>query len=92
MKPTNFEHSNKTLQPPSAIIYPTDTVNGVSPLRIWTDETQCVSCWRMSIRERLSALFFGRVWVVVLSGKTQPPICVAAVKEYLKVGNGSQLQ
>ena len=82
MKPTVFEHSNKTLQP-SGKTY-SDNVCSVEPLSIWTDGEQCVSCWRMTWRERLSALIFGRVWIAALSGQTQPPIYAEAARSYFR--------
>lgn len=82
MKPVGFKHANKNLQP-SGKKY-SENVNEVLPLPIWTDGEQCVSCWQMSWRERIAALFFGRVWLAVLTGQTQPPAYVVASKEYLK--------
>ena len=54
----------------------TDEECGTLPVFCY-DET-CVSCWRLSWKERLSALFFGTVWVWVWSGQTQPPIALRA--------------
>jgi hypothetical protein len=51
---------------------------------VWSDGEQCVSCWQMTIRERLTALLFGRVWLMVLSGWTQPPVYVEASRSYLQ--------
>lgn len=88
MKPTSFAEANKTLQP-SGKTY-SENVAGVEPLKIWSDGEQCVSCWRMTWRERLSALIFGRVWVAVLSGETQPPIYAEATQSYFReedIGN-----
>ena len=48
------------------------------------DGKQCLSCWRMSLRERLSALLFGRVWIWVWSGNTQPPIYLEAARTIFK--------
>ena len=81
MNPVIFEGSNKTLQPTGEVTY-SDSVVGISPLPIWTDGEQCVSCWSMSWRERLSAVVFGRVWVAALTGQIQPPMCVLAEKNY----------
>jgi len=81
MKPIPFYHSSKILQP-SDHEY-SENVTGVSPLSVWTDGEQCVSCWAMSFRERLSALLFGRVWLALLSGETQPPACILVSKSYL---------
>ena len=82
MKPINFKHSNKTLQPSGAVY--SENVAGVEPLHIFTDGEQCVSCWRMTWRERFSALIFGRVWVAALTGHTQPPIFAECAKSYLR--------
>ena len=59
----------------------------IPPLPIYSDGEQCVSCWQMTWRERLSALFFGRVWLSVLNGHTQPPVWIWATKEALKKGD-----
>lgn len=38
-----------------------------------------LSCWRMSLRERIAALVFGKVWVwVYTNSSTQPPIALIA--------------
>lgn len=78
MEPVTFEHSNKTLVPGEY----SDDIVGALP--IWTDGEQCVSCWKMSLGDRLRALLFGRVWLAVLSGKAQPPVSVVVAREYLK--------
>jgi hypothetical protein len=49
-------------------------------LPIWTDGVQCISCWKMSFRERLAALFFGKVWLTVVFGETQPPVALWSKK------------
>jgi len=82
MKPIQFKHSNKVGQP-SGKKY-SGNVTGVDPLPIWTDGEQCVSCWKMSWKERLFALLFGRVWLAVLSGNTQPAVSVVVSKDYLE--------
>ena len=82
MKPISFDCSSKVLQP-SGRKY-SENITEVSALPVWTDGEQCVSCWAMSLRERLSALFFGRVWLALLSGETQPPACVLVSKNYLR--------
>ena len=82
MKPIPFKYSNRTLQPSNAQY--SDNVAGVDPLPVWTDGEQCVSCWKMSFVERLSALLFGRVWLALLSGQTQPPALIQVSREYLQ--------
>lgn len=86
MEPIDFKHSNKELQAPDEEATRQqygDAVTDIVALPVWTDGIQCVSCWKMSWRERLSALLFGRCWVMVLSGSTQPPVWVDAEKEFL---------
>lgn len=83
MRPVHFEHANKILQPSDRRY--SDKVASISPLPVWTDDERCVSCWKMSLRERLSALLFGRVWLAILSGETQPPACLLAARSYLEI-------
>ena len=41
--------------------------------------------------ERIKALLFGRVWLSVLSGRTQPPVWLSCCKTiFLKEGNNSE--
>lgn len=82
MEPVRFRHFNKLLQPSKAKY--SENITGVDPLPIWTNGEQCISCWRMSFRERLSALLFGHIWLAVLSGETQPPVCMQAARDYLE--------
>ena len=79
MKPINFKEANKTLMKPEGMI---DEECGSLP--VLTDGCECLSCWKMSWKERLSALLFGRVWVSVMSGGTQPPIWAGCQKTVLK--------
>ena len=74
MEPTTFPESNCTLYHPESM-----TAEECGPLEVWKDKDRCVSCWRLSLRERLSALLFGRVWLHVNSwGGTQPPVWLMA--------------
>ena len=75
MTPTHFSGSNRVLGPPAEH----DAVRvQIAPLPVWTDGEVCVSSWRLSLRERIAALVFGRVWLWVASGKTQPPVALSA--------------
>ena len=75
MKPTVFEESNVRLLKPESM---TDEECG--SLDVYTDGEKCISCWEMSFKERLSALIFGKVWLIVISGKTQPPVWLGCRK------------
>lgn len=73
MIPTAFPEQNKTLTKPQGM---TDEECGSLP--VYNDGEQSVSCWRMSWRERLSALWHGKVWLQVYAGQTQPPVSLTA--------------
>ena len=75
MKPISFQEYNAVLQKP-----PNMTDEECGSLTVYRDGKQCISCWKMSVKERLSALIFGKVWCWVLSGNTQPPITLAVTK------------
>lgn len=69
MKPIKFKQANKNLLKPDNM-----TDKECSSLWVYTDGKHCVSCWKMSLRQRIAALIFGKVWLCVLSGSTQPPV------------------
>jgi len=71
-EPSNFPESNMILEA-SEIEY-RGHIGPITPLPTWSDGEQSVSSWKLSFRERLSALIFGRVWLSVLSGRSQPPV------------------
>ena len=56
MNPINFKEATKVLRKPKNM---TDEECG--PLPVYTDGINCVSCWKMSFKERLAALLFGKV-------------------------------
>ena len=72
MKPINFPQSTKVLQRPSTM-----AESECQSLPVWNDGKQCVSCWKPTFKERLNILFSGKVWLGVLSGKSQPPVFVS---------------
>lgn len=77
MKPIDFEQVNKILQKPASM-----TDAECSSLRVFTDGQQCISCWQLSWKERLSAVLFGKVWLsVVSSSGTQPPVAITCEKK-----------
>ncbi len=80
MEPMKFEQANKELLKPQSM---TDEECGSLP--IFCDGEQGISLWKMTGKERFSALFFGRVWLSVYSGQTQPPVWLMAAQQILKV-------
>ncbi len=69
MKPIKFKEANKNLLKPKGM-----TEKECGSLWVFSDGKQCISCWKMTWKQRLSALFFGKVWLSVSSGQTQPPV------------------
>lgn len=72
MKPINFNESNT--------VYVAD---GCGDLPVYKDESQIASCWKLSFKERIKALLYGRVWLCVL-GKNQPPVWLECSKTVFK--------
>lgn len=85
LKPIDFKLANRKLY-----ISSDEGCCSKIPLPVWTDGTQCVSCWKCSFLDRLRILFTGRVWANVRSGQTQPPMWIAA--EYPFIDNLEKYQ
>ena len=83
MEPIEFKEQTKVLSKPENM-----TDDECSSLAIWNDGQACISCWKPSIRERLSILFFGKVWLWVYSGATQPPVAIDGAKTVFMVKEG----
>ena len=75
MKPIKFKEANKNLLKPSSM-----TDEECSSLWVHTDGKECISCWKLTFVDRIKAAVFGRVWISVLSGQTQPPIWLSCSK------------
>ena len=75
MKPIRFEQANKNLLRPANM-----TDEECSSLWVYTDGKQCVSCWRMTWKQRIKALLYGKIWLAVMSGQTQPPVWIDCEK------------
>lgn len=54
----------------------------VGDLPAYTDGNLTISCWRMGFRERLRALFTGRIWLH-LHGR-QPPVYLSGDLPFLR--------
>lgn len=73
MEAISFDEANSTLLGNELTL--------VEDLSVYKDGTQIISKWRMSWRERLSALLFGNVFVSVLASRTAPPMMVWAERQ-----------
>ena len=70
MRPLNFKEATIELKKPSSM---SDEECG--SLFIYnTEKGECISLWTVSFWNRLKFLFHGKLWIGILSGKTQPPI------------------
>lgn len=76
MKPITFEEQNKVLNKPESM-----TDEECSPLPVFNDGEQSVSCWKCeSLRERIKFLFTGIMWLGVFAGRSQPPVYITVDK------------
>lgn len=75
MKPVKFNEANSNLHKPQTM-----SDDECQSLPVFTDGEQIISCWKMSFKERLSALIHGKVWLSVLSGQSHPPVCLGCTK------------
>ena len=75
MTPIKFKEANVNLEKPQDM-----TDEECKSLAVYTDGRECISCWKMSFKERLSALIHGKVWLSVLSEQTQPPVWIDCTK------------
>lgn len=79
MKPIEFKDQTIVLQP-----NPNQTeIDGqqVGTLPIFTDGEQCISCWGLTLAERFKALWYGKIWLGIHAGRTQPPVWLSAENE-----------
>ncbi len=75
MQPIKFKEANRQLMKPDNM-----TEEECKALWVHTDGVECLSCWKMSFKQRLLALLYGKVWLCVLSGSTQPPVWLDCCK------------
>ena len=61
-EPINFSWSNGIIEPP-----PNLGKYDIVPLHVYIGDSRVISCWKMSLAERLKALLFGKVWLDVLA-------------------------
>jgi len=78
MKPIDFKEQNFTFLKPTNM-----TDEECASLPCYRGEGQIISCWKMSFKERVKALFTGVVWFGLL-GNTHPPIWLAIDRPFIK--------
>lgn len=74
MKPIKFDEQNLVLTAPP-------DNEDVLDLPVWTDGSQVVSKWQMTWLDRIKALFYGHIWISLLTNShTQPPLALSVDK------------
>ncbi len=76
MKPVKFNEATVNLAKPSSM---TDEECGSLYVH-QSKKGECISLWGTTFWERLKFLFHGKLWIGILSGKTQPPIWLDMTK------------
>lgn len=69
LNPVKFPEANKNLLKPDDM-----TDEECTSLWVYSNGKQCISCWKLTWKQRLLVLLYGRIWLSVLSGQTQPPV------------------
>jgi hypothetical protein len=72
MKPIPFNEATNVLQKPDNM-----TDEECTSLPVFRDGKVCISLWKASLFERIKFMITGKIWIWVLSGKTQPPIILS---------------
>lgn len=70
MKPKQFKEATIELKKPPSM---TDAECG-SLFIHQSERGECISLWTAPFLQRVKFLFHGKLWLGVLSGKTQPPV------------------
>ena len=65
--PVSFKEATNNLVPSAPCNLP-------KGLNVYADGETCVTRWKLSFFQRLSILFFGRIWLGVKSGYSMPPV------------------
>ena len=73
MNPTNFPESNCVLHPPDGM-----TPDECDDLAVFRDGRNVISCWKLTLADRIKLLVSGRLWLGVVGGRTQPPVWLSA--------------
>ena len=76
MKPLDFEGADTILGAPPG--WDKEKHGPCEGLPIMRRDGVCISCWKLTWREKLKVIFGGYVFCHVASGETQPPIALVA--------------
>jgi len=80
MKPLYFIQATIELQKPANM-----TDEQCSSLYVHQSaDDECISLWTIPFWQRLKFLFHGRLWLGIVSGKSQPPVWIDMRKKMFK--------
>lgn len=77
MTPVRFPQANSVLTAPKGM------EKECGELHTFRDGVNCISCWQPTEEERAAIAAGQPVWLIVVSGHTQPPVAVTAVSPFL---------
>ena len=83
MRPIDFAEANRTLLKPEGM-----TEEECGSLPVFVQDGIVTSCWKATFKERLMILLFGKVWLWVYSGNTQPPVALDGKRTVFVKNNG----
>ena len=83
LTPVDFAEANCDLQP----LLRAKNCEG---MRVFSDGEACISCWKMSFRQRLHALIYGRIWLSVKSGPSMPGTWLSCEKSCFAKGKSAR--
>jgi len=75
MKPIEFKEQNFTLTKPDDM-----TDEECTPLPVHRTGSRIISCWKMSLIDRIRAVLHGRIWIDIHAHITHPPISLQCEK------------
>lgn len=86
MKAVYFKESTKKLNAPKGWDEEKDGTCGVLP--VYNDGRQSISLWKFSLKEKWQILRYGKIWLGVLAGKSQPPVWLDTQKTVFRNEKG----
>lgn len=78
MKPIKFPESNSILTAPEGM-------SNCSDLPTYKTGTYIISCWKLSLWERVQLFLTGKAWLWVHSELTHPPIAITSQHPFKKI-------
>jgi hypothetical protein len=85
MKAISFKQQNITFTKPASM---TDEECGSLPA--FRDDDQIISCWQMSLKDRLRAICLGRIWLGIHGG-SQPPVWISMHSPFVDEGEAAHV-